>query len=53
MRKTEIGRTLRNESIACRSCSLNSVDKSLGEVLDFCAAHLLRLSFLFAFYHEI
>ena len=35
MHKTGIGRELRNESIACRPCSLNIVDKSLREVLDF------------------
>ena len=47
MRKTGIGRELRNESIACRPCSHNFFDKSLREVLDFCAAHLLRVSFPF------
>ena len=53
MRKTGIGRELRNESIACRLCSLNFVDMALREELDYCAAHPLRLSFSFAFYHEI
>ena len=47
MRKTGKGREIRNESIACRPCSLNFVDEPLMEVLDFCAAHLLRLSFPF------
>ena len=47
MRTTGIGRELRNESIACQRCSLNFVDKSLRDVFDFCAAHLLRLSFPF------
>ena len=45
--KAGIGRELRNESIACRPCSFNVFDKLLREVLDFCAAHLLRLSFPF------
>ena len=40
-------RELRNECISCRPCSLNFVDKILREVLDFCVAHLLRLSFPF------
>ena len=47
MRKTGMGRELRNESIACRPCSLNIDDKLLWEVPDFYAAHLLRLSFPF------
>ena len=47
MRKTGMGRELRKESIACRPCSLNVDDKLLREVPDFCAAHLLRLSFPF------
>ena len=47
MRKTGMGRELRKESIACRPCSLNFDDKLLREVSDFCAAHLLRLSFPF------
>ena len=47
MRKTGIGRELRNESIACRPWSLNLADKSLREVLHFCAVHLLRLTFPF------
>ena len=42
-----IGGELRNESIACRPCSINFVYKLLREVLDFCAAHILLLSFLF------
>ena len=46
MRNTGIGRELRNVSIACRLCSFNFVNyKLLGEVLDFCAANILRLSF--------
>ena len=45
--KTGMGRELRKESIACRPCSLNFDDKLLREVPDFCAAHLLRLSFPF------
>ena len=47
MRKTGMGRELRKESIACRPCSLNFDDKLLREVPDFCAAHILRLSFPF------
>ena len=43
MCKTRMGRELRKESIACRPCSLNFDDKLFREVLDFCAAHLLRL----------
>ena len=42
MGMTGIGGELRNKSIAC---SLNFVEKSLREVLDFCAVHLLRLFF--------
>ena len=42
-----MGRELRKESIACRPCSLNFDDNLLWEVPDFCAAHLLRLSFPF------
>ena len=53
MRKTGMGKELRKESIACRPCSLNFYDKLIREVPDFFAAHLLRLSFPFAFYHEI
>ena len=34
MRKTRMGRELRKESIACRPCSLNFVDKLLREVPD-------------------
>ena len=52
MHKTGMGRELRNESIACRPCSLNFVDKLLREVLDVCLAHLLRLSFRFSLLHE-
>ena len=44
MHKTGIGRELRNESFACRPCSLNFVDKLLREVLDFWKACILRLS---------
>ena len=51
--KTGMGRELRKESIACRPCSLNFDDKLKRKVPDFCAAHLLRCHFLFAFYHEI
>ena len=47
MRNTGMGRELKKESIACRPCSLNFDDKLLREVPDFCAAHLLRLSFPF------
>ena len=47
MCKTGMGRELRKESIACRPCSLNFDDKLFREVPDFCAAHLLRLSFPF------
>ena len=47
MHKIGMGRELRKESIACRPCSLNFDDKLLREVPDFCAAHLLRLSFHF------
>ena len=48
MRKTEIGRDLRNASIAYRQCFLNFVDKSLvKESVRFFLAHLLRLSFHF------
>ena len=39
MRKTGIGRELKNESVACRPCSLNFADKSLREVYiknDYC-----------------
>ena len=35
MLRTYIGRGLRNESSACRPCSLTFVDKSLREVLVF------------------
>ena len=52
MRKIGIGREVRNESITCRPCSINFVDKSLREVIDFCTSHLLCFNF-FAFYHEI
>ena len=47
MHQTGIGREQRNESISFWPCSLNFVDESLGVVLDFCASHLLRLSFHF------
>ena len=53
MRKTGMGRELRKESVARRPCTLNFDDKLIREVPDFCAAHLLHLSFPFAFYHEI
>ena len=43
----------RNESIACRPCSLNFVDKSLREVLDLVQHIFYVCHFLFAFYHEI
>ena len=49
MRKTMMGRELRKDSTACRPLFLNFDDKLLREVPDFCAAHLLRLSFLFCF----
>ena len=53
MRKTGIGRGLRNESITCRPLSLNSVDKSLREVLDFLCRTSFTFVISFAFYHEI
>ena len=40
MLNNEIGRELRNESIACRPYSPYLVDNSLWELLDFFAAHL-------------
>ena len=48
-----IGRELRNESIACRPCSLRFVDKSLREKIDLFAAHLLRLSFPVCLLHTL
>ena len=53
MHKTEKGRELRNKSSVCRLCSLNFVDKSLREVLDFLQHIFYVCHFLFAFYHEI
>ena len=48
MRKTGMERELRKESTASRQWSLNFDDKLLRELPDFCAAHLLRLSFPFS-----
>ena len=53
MHKTGIGRELRNESIACRPCSLKFAGKSLRDVIDLFAAYLLRLSFPVCLLHKL